>query len=316
MAAEDNEFDRTTEQVNEAVNDGGGCVEAWEAMSSLRDENDAPTPDRRMAIKLFGAGAASMAGLSGLTNRASADETTKSPPTPNQITGPKAKEMVSVSLQTDIYEDIENTLWEQEQYVVEKSDPTVLEVSNDDGEKYQIVTFSLKEAKMNRGSGEDNENIADMSVTVHNGEAVRGEAALFTSGATSNSSNTQESSIPISATTYKSTGGAVKSNTTEGVIEEESADNEITPSSSNKCFACTVIGDAVCAIGCGIGITAACATSAVVNLGLGTACSVIGGAFCTILAAGRERYTGVGCSGDVAIEFTCYHAGYCNNKPY
>lgn len=149
-----------------------------------------------------------------------------------------------------------------------------------------------------------------MSVTLQNGEVTRSRAVEFTS----DTRNSGDGSIPVSA--KHTSRSATRSNRTgQKPLEENPTEDEFSAAESGGCFACTVIGDAVCAVGCGLAISAACATTAVANLGAGVACGVIAGAFCTIITATRDRYAYAGCSGDFAIEAACYYAGYCS-KPF
>lgn len=48
----DNKQEEEIEEINEAVENGGGCTEAWEALSELRQEN---TTNRRNVLKSMGA---------------------------------------------------------------------------------------------------------------------------------------------------------------------------------------------------------------------------------------------------------------------
>jgi len=50
-------------ELNDAVDDGGGCAETWETLSEARDKF---TPDRRSVLKGVGALGASAVGVSSL----------------------------------------------------------------------------------------------------------------------------------------------------------------------------------------------------------------------------------------------------------
>ena len=299
------------DEVNDAVNDGGGCVEAWESMNALRSKNDASNPDRRAAIKILGTGAMSVAGLGAAANRTSAKKPTGTSPEIDHVTGSEANKAVSTAIRTREFRNLRKKLHRDEGYSVKIPDASVLEVEDPDGNPHQIVAFQLEKRKRPRDSEDGVDVTADMSVTLQNGEVTRSRAVEFTS----DTRNSGDGSIPVSAKTYKPVGSEIRSNRTEAVVEENPTEDEFSVAESGGCFACTVIGDAVCAVGCGLAISAACATTAVANLGAGVACGVIAGAFCTIITATRDRYAYAGCSGDFAIEAACYYAGYCS-KPF
>lgn len=58
MASPDNGTDEAVEQVNKAVEDGGGCTEAWEALSELRKQNSTNRRDFLRGVGAAGSTAA------------------------------------------------------------------------------------------------------------------------------------------------------------------------------------------------------------------------------------------------------------------
>lgn len=71
MVSPDDGADKAVEQVNEAVEDGGGCTEAWEALSNLRKQDNS---DRRTFLKGIGASGAGAFGLAVGTSSVSAEK--------------------------------------------------------------------------------------------------------------------------------------------------------------------------------------------------------------------------------------------------
>lgn len=63
--------DRVAEQINEAVEDGGGCTETWEALSRIREK---PKTNRRDILRAVGATGATIAGFTGIASATEQDD--------------------------------------------------------------------------------------------------------------------------------------------------------------------------------------------------------------------------------------------------
>ena len=276
-------------------------------MNTIRDEDDTH-PKRRAVIKLLGASAVSMGGLGTVAGRAGADGRNKSSFEFDRINGAEANKTVAAALRSEQYKDLHKTLRKEERYAPKVSEATVIEVEDPEGTPHRIVGFPLKGLGKPREPAEGVEVTADAAITLRDKEALVGKAVRFTSGPR----NPETNSTPVSTRSYTAANGTVESSTAEAVIEENPTEADFSTAESTGCFACTTVGDVVCTVGCGLGISIICAGTAVANLAGGFACGIIAGALCGILAASSERYVGAACGADIGIEYACYYAGYCD----
>lgn len=324
-------------EVEKEIEDGGGCIEAWEAMNNVRDsEADSGNPDRRAVIKLLGAGAASVAGM----GTASAnDQTSDSEPIqeeagarrqhgngeaktefdPQELAGSEARKAISTAISSRDYNDLVQQIQRAEEYVPKVGEATVLRVTDEEDVPHEIVSFPLAKLGKEAHGSENKETRADMAITLRNGQVVNSKGVVLESGAVPEKQMAAESTgtteIPITTRAYTATEDGIQTSSRKAVIEEGPAtENEVsTQGKSAECWSCQIVGNAACTVGCGLGVAAICAGTAVANLAAGMGCTVVAGAVCLVLTSGAERYVGASCLGDIHIEWACYHAGYCDD---
>lgn len=194
-------------------------------------------------------------------------------------------------------------------------------MDDEDGVPHLIVGIPLRRESATSSLPEEKETVADIAVVLRDGEVVITKGAVILRDSTErisrmmSSESSDKTTITVTATSYQLTDGQVESRTQTKVIgDQPGSESGITTMKSAGCFSCQLVGDIICTVGCGIGVSMVCAGSAVANLAAGYGCTIIAGILCGIFTAVNERYKGASCNGDFGIEFACYYAGYCN-KP-
>lgn len=271
---------------------------------------------RRSVLQAIGAGAAGITtlGTMSVPSRAGNNQIEI-----NEVTGHRKSSLIGAAEKTDGFRKLKQRLLKAYQLRPDLSDITVLELPDPDGVLHQIVSIPFEE------TGKKADSVSkegDVAVIFEEEEVLRATGSVLH----------YEDSVPVSATSIKATDDGLKTDTAEinvdvplegglDSVSIQADDNTVTVTeggdvhadASLQCWACKLIGDAICAAGCSVGMSAICGSLSIVGWVIsGAVCTAIGGAFCTILLATSERYVGASCAGDIGIEWTCHYAGYCS----
>ncbi|WP_153552234.1 hypothetical protein [Halomicrobium sp. LC1Hm] len=329
MSENDNPaVDAHRDEIDAAVNDGGGCVEAWSSLNDLRE--DGPTNvDRRAAIKIVGGSVGALVGV----GSASADE----PASPSEVSvdpevvsGADERRAVSAALTSRVYQQLSDRVRAEQSLFPDTDDTTVVRVEDQDGTAHEIVGIALRpttDESDNRSSGEtghDSIAVVLKAGTVVSGRAIVTERAEGHEGVDGLTAAEAEAvDFTVSSTTYYTDDGEVRSGSASAAVAVEPGSGNgsvpspegISTAESNICWACTTIGNSVCALGCSVGAALICAAAGLAGGAPGIACGAIVGTLCGILSAAEDRFVGAGCGADYGIEAACYYGDYCEDNP-
>lgn len=302
---------------------------------------------RRSVLKMIGAGTVAFGGISGKSGA----RQTSTVLDIKKLDGDQSDTAISEAKSQSEFIRLKQRVLKREPVAINEAGTTVLEVSDQSGTPHQIVDFELERTD-GAGTGDDRPD-GDIAVILRDGEYLRASASLlefddralvtatnykFSSGQANKRINVGDSltgtdnrkSIVSERTEVNmklDVGSGSDPGSLNGVSTTTSAENTVTITeddvdtttdvtvgrNSLECWACTVIGDAVCAAGCAVGGAAICGSLWIVGSFIsGTACTAIAGAICAILNGGMERYMCASCVSDLGIEWVCHHAGYCS----
>jgi hypothetical protein len=302
------EVKRHKEEISQEIGEGGGCVEAWNGLNNVR-EGEQSEQSRRAVIKILGGSAASVAGLAATGEDASAESTDNDRTLdPTEVTGAEARKSVASALRSDKLKALRREVSASEGLSINASDPQVIEVDDETGSSYHLVSLSVTGTPDLEGEVTSQDAVVTLS---------EDRKALFAKAVSVSQKSLADDEMLVFARSHDATKSGVQSETSKAKVETDPAGStsggfQTADSRSTGCFACQTVGDAVCAVGCSVGIAVICAGTAVANLAGGFACTVIAGTLCTILTATSERYVNAGCFGDLGIEWACYYADYCD----
>jgi hypothetical protein len=327
-------------ELSDRVDDGGGCAEMWEALSSERNNQRLP---RRSLLRKIGIAT----GLSsiGLGSVGSASAISGSPTkstggrerpddfggvTSTDLPDSKRKEAIRTASESSQYAALERRLRTMPYSSPDFSGATVVEVEDPEGDTHLVVGMPLKNdverSDSSRISTTSASSSASIALGISDDEVVTGRVVLTeqsvgrevrTSIPTSDTPNPEED-ISITSTTFSVDGGEVVESTRSATLAPEQIgqpSGRVTTQESDVCWGCLLIGDTICELGCGAATAVICIAAGLAGGGPGIACGLIVGALCSIFLAARDRYAGASCSYDYGVEAACYYADFCADNP-
>lgn len=296
---------------------------------------------RRSVLRQLGAGAgASVLGFSSISSAAASNSSSSRRQKnqsrsdrvdPIEVNGRERIRVIRTAAKSEEFAVLTKKIGATDYQLRSLAKASVYEVSDPEGSSHQVVGMKLEKVPPGRrgrrlhGSSEDDES-ASIAFGLTDEEVVSAKV-IFTerewgsSGDVSAQStrDTEATELSVSTKTLMADGGTVteeNSSVTLNSAELEESSQQISAQKSDGCWACTLVGDTLCGIGCAAGTAVICSAVGLGSAGLGGfACGAIVGALCAILMASGERYVGASCFADVNIEMACYHAGYCQDNP-
>lgn len=277
-------------------------------------------------------------GLSGVTGSAAAsrDNQRTGLVEATELNGRKRTRAIQTAIESQEYQTLMAKVEERGYQRADFDEPEVYEVKGPEGNSHRVVGFSLKSdtgtrrRRHSRGKASTKktasigfsitgENVISAQVMFNerdvkrlNGTSKQGRVAAQSGRSTSHIE------VSVSSETLVADGGSVEKETSSASLSTkdlEDGSSKISAQKSDGCWACTVVGNAVCAVGCSAGAAVICSAAGLAGGGPGIACGAIVAAFCGIIMAGGERYVGASCAGDIGIEAACYYADFCEDNP-
>lgn len=276
MTEKKTDVDDVAEQVNEAVQDGGGCTETWEALSDLREQSDT---SRRKFLRTMSTGAAATGGIGSLSGTALAAED-KSEQLVQEVTGAKKNKLRADALRTDELKTLRQHVIKNLDAKLRTNRVSVYEIQVE-GESIDAVKFPI----------EGMENSVDASIAILTQEgAVKN--ALGTTTIADDDTVTEVNKFAVAEDgSIKTTNAPTatpedrKKALTEIERSSQTTDSEDEVSisrtiSSSDCGNCSFVLRRLCDYGCIVGGAIFCGIIGIINIYGGLACAVLYGIYC------------------------------------
>lgn len=281
------------------------------------DENPDSNIDRRSVMKMLSGATTAAVGFGAVSGSAMATDG-RTAISPDEVTGKERKRAVRVARTSEEFKTLRKKFTADEGYHVSNlKDATVVEMEDPDGTPHKIVGTKL-ERKSSPASSSELDS-ASIALTLKDSNVVSAKAVVTTGDEASGQVSTSSpSEISVSAETYTVNGNTLDSETSSVTVDPEKATSksgQITTQESNACWACTLIGNTICGIGCSVGAALICAAAGLAGGAPGIACGAIVSALCFIFSSAQDRFVGAGCGPDYGIEMACYYADYCAENP-
>lgn len=169
------------EQINDAVEDGSGCAEAWDTMSELRKGNSKDTfsratPSRRTILSAIGAMGATGIGSVGISGAAKAltqvSNSAGSETTFEELPAEEAGQYIAQARNSEEYQILQQHLIQEYGYTSDASPGGVLEAQTADNGTYQLVSFDIGT------KGTVSPPYANMSITLKQNQVTEAKAVV------------------------------------------------------------------------------------------------------------------------------------------
>lgn len=239
---------------------------------------------------------------------------------PEEVTGKERKRAIRAAQTSEEFKALRKKFAKDEDYRVSNlKDATVVEMDDAEGIPHIIVGKKLKSKEFLQETSVG-DNSASIAITLNDSDVVSAKTIVSTQQEAISQISTASSSadVNISAKTYTAEGDSLNSETSSVTVNPEKTDggpDQISIQESDTCWACKLIGDTICAMGCSVGAALICSAAGLAGGAPGIACGAIVSALCGIFAAAEDRYVGAGCGPDYGVEAACYYADYCANNP-
>lgn len=285
---------------------------------------------RRSVIRKLGAGAgAATLGL-GATESSLAKQKDSAFPDTNFVeeTGTAKERAIQTAVESDEYTTISNELFNTEWEIGDRSDATVIRVETPENDVRHVVDTGLDNIKTPRirtrrtsrsssdfTSGGASFAIIDQEVTSAKVTFEKTEWGGTKVVSAQMNSEFPGSEITASMKSIDVDGYSTTAETTSLTRNISNIDG-VSAQETNKCWACKLIGDVICSVGCGVSGAAICLAAGVSGPQSSLGCGAIVTIFCGILLASSERFVGTACEVDHNVERICYYGDLCADKPY
>lgn len=264
MASPNGSTDEAVEEVNDAVEDGGGCTEAWEALSDLRDQSNT---NRRKFLRAMGAGAAATGGIGSLSGSALAAENEDEPPL-QKVNGSKKNKLRAKAVQTDEFKTLRQHIIKNLDAKLRVNNVSVFDVKIEDKSAYAVKVPI---------DGIENSPDASVAILVHDGNI---EDVLSVISIADGDKITE-------VRKYRADNGDVETTIVPTATSDERkkmlAESDISAqaTASGNCGNCPFFVRRLCDYGCIVGGAAFCAIIGLASVFIGgVACSVLFGIYC------------------------------------
>jgi len=279
--------------------------------------------NRRDFVKAFGTTGGAAVGLS-LSSNASTAKAGTGGIEIRELSAAEKRKRVSSARKGRGFKQLKKEMRKRYSMHINNGEIEAVETKDQNGGTYQVVSFPLER----RGPPENDQNYrAGIAVALRGDSYIGVKSSITTqksspdsvnnSGKALNGSENSENSTEIETVWHEVTDGGVNvekesvtiEDTSEGIenmaVDRSSDENAVSTTGGSDCKACTLLGDAACALGCTGSAAYVCFVAGISGPWFAVSCGVLFGAFCFAV----ERIGG--CSVQKATCRACINAGYC-----